>query len=192
MCTNGLCVHPKSCNELKMAAPNTPDGDYMIDPDGGGGIPPLMVRCEMDADTCGYTMVRFDDPQLAGDQNAYAAKCMAVGMEVVVTRTKAHAQALFDWNGMQQANLLNVFPKMNGAQGINNWQGICKGQPCSFWMTDNANGDVGCVNFEPNGDNNTMFRIYRRSAGCGLQGNWNDANNTMAITGWVICSPNDC
>jgi len=59
-------------------------------------------------------------------------------------------------------------------------------------MTDTANGDVGCTNFEPNGDNNTAARIYLRQAGCGLQGNWNDANNTVQIQGWVICSPNDC
>lgn len=191
-CINNVCAYAKSCKELKIAAPMTPDGDYMIDPDGNGNIAPLKVHCDMDAGECGYTMVRFNDPALTTNQDAYAAKCSAVGMEILVTRTKPHAQAVFDWNGMAQANVLNIFPKSNGAQGIINWQGKCQGQPCTFWMTDNVNGDVGCTNFEPNGDNNVSYRIYRRDLGCALQGNWNDANNTMAITGWVICSPNDC
>jgi hypothetical protein len=146
----------------------------------------------MNTDTCGYTWIRFDDPALLNNQDAYANKCAAVGMEVLVTRTKPHAQAFFDWNLSQNANLVNVFPKYNGAQGINNWKGICQGVACSFWMTDTPDSNVGCTNYEPNGDNNMAHRIYLRQAGCGLQGNWNDANNTVQVQGWVICSPNDC
>ena len=89
-------------------------------------------------------------------------------------------------------NLYNVFPKFNGATTIFNWQAKCQGAPCSFWMTDNANGDVACGGFEPNGDNNVNYRIYKWNEGCGVQGGWNDANNTMNYTGWVICSTNDC
>jgi len=192
LCIANTCAVAKSCKQIKEANPAAKTGPGQIDPDGAGPIAPFNVHCEMDTDTCGYTWLRIDDPALLNDQNAYAAKCSALGMEVLVTRTKAHAQAFFDWNLSQQANLLNIFPKNNGAQSINNWQGICQGAPCSFWMTDTANGDVGCTNFEPNGDNNVSFRIYRRSAGCGLQGNWNDANNTVAIQGWVVCSTNDC
>ncbi len=192
LCIAGVCGIAKSCKQIKEAAPASKDGNYQVDPDGPGPVKPLQVHCEMDIDTCGYTWLRQDDPSLLGDQNVYAARCAAIGMEVLVTRTKAHAQAFYDWNLSQQANVLNIFPKVNGNQSINTWQGICQGAPCSFWMTDNANGDVGCSNFEPNGDNNTLYRIYRRDAGCGLQGNWNDANNNMAIQGWVICSPNDC
>jgi len=196
-CGQGLCIAdscavPRSCKQIKEASPASKDGNYQIDPDGAGPLVPLVAHCDMDAGACGYTWLRHDDPALLADQNVYAAKCAAVGMEVIVTRTKPHAQAVFDWNLSQNVNLVNVFPKVNGAQGINNWQGICQGAPCSFWMTDNANGDVGCTNFEPNGDNNTNARIYLRQAGCGLQGNWNDGNNTVAIQGWVICSPNDC
>ena len=55
-----------------------------------------------------------------------------------------------------------------------------------------SNGDVSCGGFEPNGDNNVAYRIYKWNEGCGVQGGWNDANNTMNYTGWVICSTNDC
>jgi len=192
LCIANSCAVAKSCKQILEVAPTSKDGNYTIDPDGPGPIGSLVAHCEMNTDACGYTWVRYDEPTLLNDQNAYAARCAASGMEVIVTRTKPHAQAFYDWNLSQNANLVNVFPKVNGASGINNWQGICQGAPCSFWMTDTANGDVGCTNFEPNGDNNTAARIYLRQAGCGLQGNWNDANNTVQVQGWVICSPNDC
>jgi hypothetical protein len=99
--------------------------------------------------------------------------------------------SIYTWNGNSVPNLYNVFPKYNGATTIFNWQGICRGQPCSFWMTDNANGDVSCGGFEPNGDNNTANRIYKWNEGCGIQGGWNDANNTVAYAGYVVCSTND-
>ncbi len=191
-CVNGSCYHPKSCNALKQASPGTPTGNYVIDPDGGGGIAPLTVRCEMAVDACGYTMVRFNDGALGNNQDSYTNKCAAVGMEVIVARTKPHAQAIYAWNGNVVPNLYNVFPKFNGANGIGNWQGKCQGAPCTFWMTDNGNGDVSCGGYEPNGDNNVNYRIYKWNEGCGVQGGWNDANNTMNYTGWVICSPNDC
>ena len=192
LCIAGTCSIARSCKQIKEAAPNSKDNNYQIDPDAAGPIKPLQVHCDMDAGMCGYTWIRFDDPALLNDQNAYAAKCAAVGMEVLVTRTKPHAQAFYDWNLSDQANLLNIFPKVNGSQSINNWQGICQGAPCGFWMTDNANGDVGCGNFEPNGDNILIYRIYRVASGCNLQGRWNDFNNTISIQGWVVCSPNDC
>jgi cysteine-rich repeat protein len=192
LCNNKICALPKTCNELKVAQPGTPTGNYNIDPDGGGAIPALQVHCEMAVDVCGYTMVRFNDANLGSNQDLYASKCSAAGMEVIVARTKAHATSIYTWNGNVTPNLYNVFPKYNGAQNIFNWTAKCKGVDCSFWMTDNANGDVSCGGFEPNGDNNTAYRIYKWNEGCGVQGGWNDANNTMTYTGWVICSTNDC
>ncbi|HEY0138405.1 MAG TPA: fibrinogen-like YCDxxxxGGGW domain-containing protein, partial [Nannocystis sp.] len=191
-CTNGTCQLTKTCKELKVADPALLDGDYTVDPDGAGAIVPLKVHCDMDAGACGYTMIRFNDGNLGGDQTAYANKCSAVGMEVIVPRTKAHATAIVGWNGNVVPNLYNIFPKANGNTSIFNWTGRCQGQPCSFWMTDNADGNVSCGGYEPNGDNNTAWRIYKVADGCGIQGGWNDANNAVAFTGHVICSPNDC
>jgi hypothetical protein len=188
---NESCIY-KSCLEILQNNPGAQSGTYTIDTDGAAGAKPqVQVYCDMTTDGGGYTMVRFDDATLSTSQDPYAAKCAQYGMEILVTRTKPHAQSVYTWNGNQPANLLNIFPNSNGAQGIINWHGVCKGAPCSFWMTDNANGDVGCANFEPNGDNNTAYRIYRRDVGCGIQGNWNDANNSVQITGWVVCSTND-
>ncbi|MFZ6186005.1 fibrinogen-like YCDxxxxGGGW domain-containing protein, partial [Nannocystis pusilla] len=195
-CVNNVCTLTKSCKELKQVNPSLGDGDYTIDPDGAGAIQPLGVHCDMDAGACGYTMVRFNDGALGSHQDAYTNKCAAVGMEVIVPRTKAHATAIVGWNGGVVPNLYNVFPKYVGAQYITNWTGRCQGQPCTFWMTDNAQGNVSCLappaSFEPNGDNLLNYRIYKWNEGCGIEGGWNDANASVMYTGWVICSTNDC
>jgi len=189
-CSKTCTVEPEtSCKTLHAKSPNLPTGNYTIDPDGSDGpIAPLLVRCDMTTDGGGYTMVRFDDGSLGGDQNSYRGFCATYGMEVVTPRTKAHAMSILSWNGGEPPNIVNVFPKYNGAYGLSNWTGRCLGQDCSFWMSDSDS--CGCSNFEPNGDNDTANAIYRRTTGCDF-GNWNDAGNRMDIYGSVICSTND-
>lgn len=182
-----------SCDALKLACPDIVTGDYTIDPDGDGAIAPLVVHCEMELDACGYTMVRFDDAALLDTQAAYTAKCAEVGMEVIVPRTKMLAIAIYVWNGMALPNLYNVFPKFAGAQSLlQDWHAICQGQPCSFWMTDNVDGNVACGGHEPNGTNEPGGRIYRWSDNCTVQGGWDDNYDRVQYTGWVVCSTNDC
>jgi hypothetical protein len=180
-----------SCRAIKTAFPTAASGNYVIDTDGAGPKLPITVRCDMTTDGGGYTMVRIVDAALGGNQDTYAAKCAEYGMEIIVPRTEAHATSIYTWGGNVLPPLYNIFPKTNGAQGIQNWQGICQGAPCSFWMTNLPGGNVSCGGTEPNGDNNTAYRIYKVSDSCGVQGGWNDANNAVAYTGAVVCSTND-
>jgi hypothetical protein len=47
----------RSCKHLKQAAPATPTGVYMIDPDGNmAGMPAFSVFCDMDKDGGGWTL----------------------------------------------------------------------------------------------------------------------------------------
>ena len=177
-----------SCKVLLAAKPGLPSGEYFIDTDAAGPIPAQKVYCDMVTDGGGYTMVKYVDGALSGSQNTYRSYCAARGMEVFTPRTKPHAMAMKAWNGGSPPNLVNVFPKYNGAGGLSNWIGKCQGQDCSFWMSDT--NSCGCTNFEPNGDNSTPYSLYRRQDGCDF-GNWNDANNLMDIHGWVVCSTND-
>lgn len=190
---NDGCMYT-SCLELRQKKPGTGSGTYTIDTDGPDGPhPAVSVYCDMNTDGGGYTMVRFDDQgALGGDQDAYASYCAQYGMEIIVPRTYAHAASIYAWNGNDVPNLYNVFPTYNGAYSIFEWQAICRGAPCSFWMTDNANGDVSCNNgYEPNGNNSTPYRLYKWNTGCEVQGGWDDADNTVQYQGWVVCSTND-
>ncbi len=192
-CFKGACRPPSTCAELQAHVPDIASGSFVLDPDGVGEVMPLEVHCEVVADECAYTMLRIDDVSLGKTQPAYAAMCAALGWEIVVTRTPAHAQQLFIWNNGAAANLLNVFPSFKKAMGLKNWGAVCRNQPCDFWMTANEDGDVGCmVSFEPSGDGNPGDRIERRLDGCGFEGNWNDFGQHVELPGWVICSPNDC
>jgi YD repeat-containing protein len=188
--TLGACLGDMSCAAIHRKHPSAPTGTYLIDTDGTGPKPGVMAHCDMTTDGGGYTLVRLNDVALDGDQNAYSKKCVTLGMEIVVPQTKAHAQALYTWNGNQPANLVNVFPKTQGAGTLRNWWGICRGAPCPFWITDNASGYT-CNSSQPDGDNSTPYRFYRTGTGCGIEGTWNDANNSVAIQDWVVCSTND-
>jgi cysteine-rich repeat protein len=189
-CSATCTIEPlASCKALHSKYPALGTGNYTIDPDGAAGpVAPLSVRCDMSTDGGGYTMVRFNDGGLSGGQDNYRAYCSARGMEVICPRTKAHAMSIQAWNNGEPPNLVNVFPKYNGAYGLSNWTGRCQGQSCSYWMSDSDS--CGCTNFEPNGDNDTGNALYRRTTGCDF-GNWNDAGGNMDIHGSVICSTND-
>ncbi|MBU1242041.1 hypothetical protein KJ612_02455 [Myxococcota bacterium] len=186
---DGLTCRPKSCFHLLQRYPSTPSGDYLIDTGVGG---PITVTCDMDTDgRLGYTLIRFDDPALAADQDAYREVCAAVGMEVVVPRTRAHARSIVAFNGGALPNLVNVFPKTDGAVGLENWEGRCEGAPCSFYLSNSRISQTGTS--EPSGDNTTAYSLYLRNADGSDWGGWNDQTNFVdaAFRGWVVCSTND-
>ncbi len=186
---DGLVCRPASCHHLKRHYPMTPTGEYLIDT---GAVPPFTVFCDMDADGgLGYTLLRLDDAALADDQDAYRAKCTALGLEVVVPRTRAHAKAIVAYNGGALPNLVNVFPKTDGAVGLENWEGRCAGAPCSFYVSDTRISLIATN--EPSGDNTTAYSLYLRNPAGGTWGGWNDQRNFVdpAFRGWVVCAAND-
>ncbi|KIG18971.1 hypothetical protein DB30_06582 [Enhygromyxa salina] len=46
-----------TCNTLLISAPNTPDGMYLLDPDGPGGEEPFLTFCDMTTDGGGWTLM---------------------------------------------------------------------------------------------------------------------------------------
>ena len=52
---------PISCSELKSSNKEIPSGNYMIDPDGKGGVTPFSVHCDMsDKGGVGVTVISHD------------------------------------------------------------------------------------------------------------------------------------
>jgi hypothetical protein len=101
----GLCAStpparsPSSCKQILEAAPATKDGNYKIDPDERRSDPAADRALRHEHRHLRLHLGALRRPGAARhDQSAYASKCAAVGMEVLVTRTKPHAQAFYDWN----------------------------------------------------------------------------------------------
>ena len=54
-------VTPKSCSNLKLKCSEKPSGNYIIDPDGKGGVAPFSVYCDMsDKGGVGVTVISHD------------------------------------------------------------------------------------------------------------------------------------
>jgi EGF domain len=185
---DGITCHANSCKIIRDFYPATIDGTYTIDTGAGG---PLDVFCDMTSDfQTGYTMVKFSHPNLIGDQDAYRSLCATHGMEIIVPRTRAHALAIKSWLGGKYPPLVNVFPKYNGAVGLENFQGRCMGAPCSFYL---SNSHTSYDNVEPNGNNTTDYSLYLWFDNVGNWGGWDDWDNRVdsQFYGWAVCSTND-
>ncbi|MBU1218322.1 hypothetical protein KKF34_15855 [Myxococcota bacterium] len=182
---DGFSCAATSCRRIKITYPMASSGNYTINTGISGEI---EVYCDMASDNgSGYTMVRIDDASLLSNQDAYHETCAALGMEVIVPRTKAHALAMKAWNG-GAPNLVNVFGKYDGAQGLENFEGRCQGQPCNFYLSDTRNS-TGTT--EPSGNNTTAYSLYLWNTNTAVFGNYDDGNNWVNFPGYVICSTND-
>ena len=54
-------LKPKSCSRIKAGRPGSSSGNYMIDPDGKGGVTPFSVYCDMsDKGGVGVTVISHD------------------------------------------------------------------------------------------------------------------------------------
>ena len=73
-------VIPKSCSDLKSGRSGSSSGNYMIDPDGKGGVTPFSVYCDMsDKGGVGVTVISHNSeirthvgPSLCSGQGCYS------------------------------------------------------------------------------------------------------------------------
>ena len=52
-----------SCKELKAEKPGAQSGEFIVDPDGEGGVEPFTVACDMETDGGGWTRLRMTNSQ---------------------------------------------------------------------------------------------------------------------------------
>ena len=79
---------PISCSELKSSNKGIPSGNYMIDPDGKGGVTPFSVYCNMsDKGGVGVTVISHDSesrthvgPSGCGSQGCYSKDVRYTGV----------------------------------------------------------------------------------------------------------------
>ena len=199
-CLDDVCATPRSCREIQEANLGAGDGEYVIDPDGSGPLPELTVHCDMTSDRgVGYTMLRIEDDTLgAGIQDPYRAACEAVGLELVVPRSRAHGLALLAYNNGETPNLVGIYPESaTNDVGLHNWEGRCQGQPCRFYLTDKRDNDANCGSitdtYEPSGDSTDDGALASWGPPLGRCpiGQFNDQGNWINETGYVLCSTND-
>ncbi len=209
----------RSCREILERNPLAPSGEYTID---NGTSGPITAFCDMESDGgVGHTAVLLTPGSLAtnSDQADYEAACQAIGMDIVVPRSKGHAEQLVNHFGVLP-NIVNVKavdvtgdPVDNSGTyygaGYAGWIGHCRNpdgtaRDCSFYLGDFNNGN--CTNVANQSDPTPFFpyvfpfdpsarqkqltlTLDSATPSCPL-GSWY-SNNTVTTTGRVMCSPND-
>ena len=132
-CTSG-CKVPKTCKEVLAMAPKASSGQYIIDPDGAGGMPSFLVECDMTTAGGGWTLVErspfgaqtigkalFNDlPINEGDPSKAKYRLSKATMTVL---RDLSTDLRIDCRGEDYllAAASNLFNGQGGAAGCNNW-----------------------------------------------------------------------
>lgn len=99
-CIAGECVTAlRSCAEIHRAMPARPSGTYLIDLDGLGTRPPMMVYCDMSTDEGGWTLVA----RVRGNSTAHGSTG-AVGSLTSPTQSDPAKLSDDDINLLRRAN----------------------------------------------------------------------------------------
>ncbi|MFN0246792.1 MAG: choice-of-anchor D domain-containing protein [Kofleriaceae bacterium] len=112
---NGYRSLPISCLAILTGNPTAGNGDYSIDADDDGPAPAILATCDMVSDGGGYTHYFISDGASTFSVND-PNSCQALGMNLVVPRTLAHASSLITNYGAT-----NIIPGVYNPLSGNNY-----------------------------------------------------------------------
>jgi hypothetical protein len=198
---------PTSCVDIRIRNPSATSGNYVIQP--AGSQQTISVYCDMVTDGGGYTYYACQNCPSVSDASVSVNGCMAVGLQMVVPRTKAHWVAMFDWISSWGGTVQSFFaavpgiykpgsgygPCSGGGNGImnsnyctdpNGWRALDGGK---WWLMDTAFG-------EPNGDYTggcllVIWGLTYNFAANEYSWGFNDGNCQASTGTRYVCSTND-
>ena len=165
--------YAKSCTALKRLDPAAKSGEYVIDPDGEGGLPSFDVTCNMtDKDEVGVTVISHDSENRTHVQGCESAGCYSRDIQYIgaslpqlamLTRVSSHCEQFikYDCHG----SVIFRFKRSGGwwvsrdSQKMSYWGGASGNDKCACGMTNScADSTHGC-----NCDKND--KVWRQDSG---------------------------
>ena len=112
--TNPVHVY-KSCKKIVDDNKSYGDGNYFLKIDKDGELIPITAYCDMTTDGGGYTFYPITNGISTKKSDAHNS-CKALGMNIVVPRTKAHFHAMYNKYkvGGSDGNTVNYFEVVPG------------------------------------------------------------------------------
>ena len=185
-CVGGACIIPRTCLEIHEGNPGSESGVYKIDPDGPGGIDPFNVRCDMNIESPGWTVVARG---IGGSGNGWNVS----GVFNVAGST--HENATFKFAD----SVINAIPgsvfRFKGTNSIqSNWY---FNKVCNYQHTDPATASCLCSHTDENLDDGAKCGSYHTNH-FGLA-NWGNGSGDCLHTSllpssgfWKIRQGGDC
>ncbi|XP_068722667.1 contactin-associated protein-like 2 [Montipora capricornis] len=165
--------HAKSCTALTRLDPTSRSGDYIIDPDGNGGLAPFEVTCNMtEKNGVGVTIISHDSESRTHVQGCERGGCYSrdinytgasLSQLAILTSISSHCEQFIKYECLGSV----IFRRKNvggwwvsrDSKKMTHWGGASGNDKCACGMTNScADPSYGC-----NCDKNDM--VWREDSG---------------------------
>jgi len=151
------CYHARSCSVIRKDARSV-TGNYVIDPDGKGGLAPFKVYCDMtDKNGVGVTVISHDSEsrkhvQGYDPQGSYSRDIHYTGASLSqlasLTRVSSHCEQFIKYECFDSVLLYNNNPYgwwvSRDSTKMTYWGGASVSGKCACGMTNSCASSYGC------------------------------------------------